>query len=56
MKDAELPDRARDAADKLADKVKDAELPDAARDLGDTVSSKVQQAVDTASDKVTQNR
>ena len=56
VKDAELPDRARDAADKLADKVKDAELPDAARDLGDTVSSKVQQAVDTASDKVTQNR
>ena len=44
LKDAELPDRARDAADKLVDKVKDAELPDRARGAADALVDKVKDA------------
>lgn len=41
VKDAELPDRAKEAAGKLADKVKDAELADRAQHAADVVSDKV---------------
>ena len=44
LKDAELPDRARAAADSLVDKVKDAELPDRARGAADALAEKVKDA------------
>jgi len=41
VKDAELPDRAKDVAGKLADRVKDADLPDRAKDVAHKVADRV---------------
>ncbi len=41
IRQSDLPERARDAADKLSDKVKDAELPDKARRAADKAADKI---------------